>query len=112
MVLPSFAGTRWISSVCLAGCLLIAPLAKADFISGWTLTNGTGDTVTDFEGIFSGTGGSIHDAAIYTNAEGTSATITGSGNMVRIEWDPDFFFPDGATMQFTFFTTTMPNTLE
>lgn len=65
--------------------------ASAAFTSTWELTNNTGGKVSDFHAIFTGTGGSIGNAAIIANGGPGAATITGSSNTIDIVWAADYF---------------------
>ncbi len=85
--------------------LLLAAQSSASFITTWQATNKTGHTVSDFEAIFTGTGGSVADAMIVMNdASAGEASITGSTNTIKIDWNPDKYFPDTATVVFKFTT--------
>lgn len=87
--------------------LLISPSeAVADPVFMWkvTVTNNTGMVVSGVHLVFTGTGGSIHDAMMTMNAPGAGPpTINGMSNMIDISWgDPGL--PPGGTFMFQFST--------
>lgn len=89
----------------MIGLLTCGNTASAAFVTTWQATNKTGDKVSDFEGIFVGTGGSIANAMIVMNDPNAgAATITGSSNMIKIDWAAVQYFPDNATVEFKFMT--------
>jgi hypothetical protein len=88
---------------------LAAGPARADFITTWQVTNKTGVTVSDFEAVFAGTGGSIANAKmVYNPPTAGPASITGSSNMIKIMWGPANYLPSNATFKFQFSTTSSP----
>lgn len=83
--------------VAMAGILVMISLfassgsSRALVVTTWTATNNSGFTATDFEGTWTGTGGSLDNLNIITNGgPGTIKSAVAEGNAVIIVWNANY----------------------